>query len=61
MGLNPKVEMNIHCVFYTEFNGSIKDECPYKKEGYKPCIKLGKPCKSLQGELMRTEQLFFRD
>ena len=53
--------MNINCVYYTEWEGSIKDTCPYKKDGYKPCIKLGKPCRNLQGELMREERLYFRD
>lgn len=54
--LNPKVKMYIHCVYYLEWNGSIKDECPYKKDGYKPCIKLGKPCRNLQGEFITGKQ-----
>ena len=54
-GLNPKVVMNINCVYYGERDGDIEDKCPYKKDGCKPCIKLGKPCRNLQGELITGE------
>jgi len=48
--LEPTIKL--HCVYFTIWNGVIKNECPVRNlfDGHKPCVKLGEPCRYLQGE-----------
>lgn len=46
--------MQLSCVYFRISSGVIINECGFKNiyDGYKPCIKLGKPCRYLQGEFI---------
>ena len=48
------VNCKFQCSWFTTRNNEeiVKDECPYKKNGIKPCVKLGKMCKNLNMELI---------
>lgn len=49
-----KIHAKFHCSWFTEWNNKeiIKDDCPFKVEKIKPCIKRGEICKNLMMELL---------
>ena len=53
--MKPNLILEMDCVYFGIRNGSIKDECPNKKNGFKQCIRLGKACRYLNGEFIMEE------